>query len=67
MESYNYHLFAQYGISNHFIQDNHSYSVKADVIRGLHYQLEDKAQAKLVKVTSGKIMDVVLDIRHGLE
>jgi dTDP-4-dehydrorhamnose 3,5-epimerase len=65
MESYNAERFQEKGISNIFIQDNHSLSVEAGVLRGMHYQLNPKAQTKLVRVTSGAIYDVVLDIRSN--
>lgn len=65
MESYNEHLFKQQGIIYNFIQDNHSLSSEAGVIRGLHYQLYPKAQAKLVRVLSGAIYDVIVDIRKN--
>jgi dTDP-4-dehydrorhamnose 3,5-epimerase len=45
-----------------FVQDNHSYSVK-NVLRGLHYQINPKAQGKLIRVTQGEVFDVVVDIR----
>ena len=48
----------------HFVQDNHSES-KYGVLRGLHYQLEPKAQAKLVRCTKGKVFDVLVDIREA--
>lgn len=63
MESYNQTSFLEVGISNKFVQDNHSLSVEAGVLRGLHYQLNPEAQTKLVRVISGAIYDVVLDIR----
>ncbi|MUT67643.1 dTDP-4-dehydrorhamnose 3,5-epimerase [Paenibacillus sp. NEAU-GSW1] len=63
MESYNEIEATEKGIANRFIQDNHSYSAEAGVIRGLHYQLEPKAQTKLVRVTAGEIYDVVVDLR----
>lgn len=47
-----------------FVQDNHSYSHKG-VLRGLHYQVAPKAQAKLIRVTQGEIFDVAVDIREG--
>ena len=47
-----------------FVQDNESVSVRG-VVRGLHFQRDDAAQAKLVRVTSGAILDVVVDIRPG--
>jgi dTDP-4-dehydrorhamnose 3,5-epimerase len=65
MESYNEEAFNKAGIPHHFIQDNHSLSVEAGVIRGLHYQLDPKAQTKLVRVVSGAIYDVVVDIRKS--
>lgn len=65
MESYNKRLFEQIGIHMDFIQDNHSFSENAGVLRGLHYQLEPKAQTKLVRVCTGAIFDVIVDIRKG--
>lgn len=65
MESYNLSRFIENGIPNVFIQDNHSLSAEAGVLRGLHYQLSPKAQTKLLRVVSGAIYDVVLDIRKG--
>ncbi|MDQ8733039.1 dTDP-4-dehydrorhamnose 3,5-epimerase [Paenibacillus sp. LHD-38] len=65
MESYNEQVAHENGIPHAFIQDNHSLSVEAGVLRGLHYQLSPKAQTKLVRVTSGAIYDVVMDIRNG--
>ena len=47
----------------HFVQDNHSES-KLGVLRGLHYQLKPKAQAKLVRCTKGEVFDVLVDIRN---
>lgn len=65
MESYNTELFSQHGIDINFVQDNHSLSEKAGTLRGLHYQLNPKAQTKLVRVTKGAIYDVIVDIRKG--
>lgn len=64
MESYKKSLFAQNGISEEFIQDNHSKSTKG-VLRGLHYQLNPKAQGKLVRCVSGAVFDVAVDIRKN--
>lgn len=47
-----------------FVQDNQSYSTKG-VLRGLHFQKDEHAQAKLVRVLSGKVLDVAVDIRKG--
>ncbi|MEK4716770.1 dTDP-4-dehydrorhamnose 3,5-epimerase [Priestia sp. FSL W8-0524] len=64
-ESYNKELFEQNGIDMNFIQDNHSLSQQPGTLRGMHYQLNDKAQTKLVRVTRGAIYDVIVDIRKG--
>ena len=64
METYKKSDFAQMGIDVDFVQDNHSKSVKG-VLRGLHYQLEPKAQGKLVRCVRGRIFDVAVDIRRG--
>lgn len=63
-ESYNRKVFKDHGLPFEFIQDNQSRSVYG-VVRGLHYQLNPFAQAKLVRVLEGTIYDVVLDIRKG--
>lgn len=63
MESYNGQVMADHGINNVFFQDNHALSVEAGVLRGLHYQLNPKAQTKLIRVTAGAIYDVIVDIR----
>jgi len=65
MESYNEERFHQHGIRHKFVQDNHSLSAEVGVLRGLHYQLNPKAQTKLIRVTSGAIYDVIVDIRKG--
>jgi dTDP-4-dehydrorhamnose 3,5-epimerase len=63
MESYNRRVLAGLGITHDFVQDNHSRSSRG-VLRGLHYQL-GHAQAKLARVTRGRVFDVVVDIRRG--
>ena len=65
IESYNKILLIQEGIDIDFIQDNHSFSKDAGVLRGLHYQLNPKAQTKFVRVCTGAIFDVVVDIRKN--
>ncbi|ETA71970.1 MULTISPECIES: dTDP-4-dehydrorhamnose 3,5-epimerase [Mesorhizobium] len=65
METYNAERFSQAGIDLVFVQDNHSYSATAGVLRGLHYQLEPRAQDKLLRVIRGSILDVAVDIRRG--
>ncbi len=61
-ESYSEKKFAENGISVKFVQDNHSASSKG-VLRGLHFQTEPRAQAKLVRVIKGEIFDVAVDVR----
>jgi dTDP-4-dehydrorhamnose 3,5-epimerase len=63
-EFYKTDVFKQSGITHNFTQENVSYSKKG-VIRGLHFQLAPHAQAKLVSVLSGSVLDVVVDIRTG--
>jgi dTDP-4-dehydrorhamnose 3,5-epimerase len=53
------------GIRCRFVQDNHSYSVRAGTLRGLHFQLPPHAQAKLIMVLRGRILDVAVDLRRG--
>ena len=64
-ETYNAQRFNEAGIMNDFVQDNHSYSAKKGTLRGLHYQTPPHAQAKLVRVLRGAIVDVVVDVRKG--
>jgi dTDP-4-dehydrorhamnose 3,5-epimerase len=64
IESYKQSLFEKHGITNNFIQDNHSMSAKG-VLRGLHYQLNPQAQGKLVRCVNGAVFDVAVDIRRG--
>jgi len=63
MESFNRRVFAALGITDSFVQDNHSRSTQG-VLRGLHYQL-GRPQAKLVRATRGCVFDVVVDIRRN--
>lgn len=63
-ESYNEKEFVENGIDAKFIQDNQSKS-SYGVIRGLHCQLGDHSQAKLVRVLKGRVLDVAVDIRKG--
>lgn len=63
MESYNYRELKSLGIDIPFVQDNQSKSSKG-VIRGLHFQNAPHAQTKMVRVLSGTILDVVLDLRQ---
>lgn len=62
-ESYNQKIFEEItGIRTNFVQDNQSNSTRG-VLRGLHFQFGEKAQAKLVRVIKGKVLDIVVDIR----
>lgn len=63
-ESYNEESYRNAGIDLSFVQDNISKSKKG-TIRGLHYQIGNKAQGKLCKVIYGKVLDVAVDIRFG--
>ena len=58
-------VLAQHGIDIRFVQENHSYSAAKGVLRGLHFQAPPMAQAKLVRVAAGAILDVAVDIRVG--
>lgn len=64
-ETFNRRAYEEAGIVGEFVQDNHSLSRDAYVIRGLHFQTPPHAQDKLVRVTRGSVLDVVVDIRHG--
>lgn len=63
MESWHAGKFAELGLDLPFVQDNHSRS-RQGILRGLHYQVE-QAQGKLVRVTSGKVFDVAVDLRRS--
>lgn len=63
-ETYNAEALGAYGIDLVFVQDNHSHSEQAGVLRGLHYQLPPRAQDKLLRVVRGRIFDVAVDIRR---
>jgi dTDP-4-dehydrorhamnose 3,5-epimerase len=64
-EVYNRRAFADVGIELDFVQDNQSWSALAGTLRGMHFQKPPAAQAKLVRVLRGRILDVVVDCRHG--
>ena len=63
LETYRDDIFAQAGIMANFVQDNHSRSTRG-VLRGLHYQLV-QPQGKLVRVATGSVFDVAVDVRSG--
>lgn len=64
-ETWNERDFGRAGVTTRFVQDNQSLSRRAGTIRGLHFQAPPFAQAKLVRVLAGAILDVVVDIRAG--
>ncbi len=64
LEMWNRKAYSEIGLDFNFVQDNHSRSTK-HVLRGLHYQVNGKAQGKLVWVSSGVIFDVVVDLRES--
>lgn len=64
LESFQKERYANHGVNANFIQDNEAFS-KYGVIRGLHYQLAPYAQAKLVRVIKGAVLDVAVDLRKG--
>jgi dTDP-4-dehydrorhamnose 3,5-epimerase len=63
-ESYNQNIFSEEGVKIDFVQDNQARS-SFGVVRGLHFQKDPFAQTKLIRVLSGKIIDVAVDIRKG--
>ena len=65
MESWSKKKMEDAGIFVDFVQDNHSFSAQKGTLRGLHYQLNPMAQAKLLRVSRGAIFDVAVDIRRG--
>lgn len=64
-ESYSDRNFKAAGIDFDFIQDNHSLSTQAGVLRGLHFQRGKAAQTKLIRVATGAVLDVIVDLRKG--
>ena len=66
-EVYHAERYAEGGIDCGFVQDNHSLSAPKGVLRGLHFQTNPSPQAKLVRCTRGRILDIAVDIRYGSE
>lgn len=64
-ETYSRPVLAAAGIDLDFVQDNHAYSAAKGTVRGLHFQTPPFAQAKLIRVTRGAILDVAVDIRRN--
>lgn len=65
METYSTRVFAELGIDNVFVQDNQSFTASKGTLRGIHFQNAPMAQAKLVRVTRGAVLDVAVDLRKG--
>lgn len=65
METYNVQSFCDMGINTVFVQDNQSFTAKNGTLRGIHFQNNPMAQAKLVRVTRGAVLDVAVDLRKG--
>ena len=65
MESYSKRTMAEIGIDTVFVQDNHLLSAKKYTIRGIHFQNAPQAQAKLLRCTRGKILDIAVDLRKS--
>jgi dTDP-4-dehydrorhamnose 3,5-epimerase len=63
LESWHQERFTALGLPARFVQDNHSYSIKG-TLRGLHYQI-DQPQGKLVRVVTGQVFDVAVDLRRS--
>jgi len=65
LEAFREENFSRFGVDFHCVQANQSYSVQKGVLRGFHFQAPPKAQAKLVWVTRGEVLDVVIDLRKS--
>lgn len=65
-ESYRQEMLEKLGLHSEFVQDNQSFSIK-NVLRGIHFQAKPYEQAKLVRVVTGKVLDVAVDLRPDSE
>ena len=65
METWSTRNFEELGLKYDFVQDNQSFSSQKGILRGIHFQNAPMTQAKLVRVTRGAVMDVVVDLRKG--
>lgn len=63
LESWSERAFREAGLPNHFVQDNHSYSLQKGTLRGLHMQMQPWAQTKLAWCVRGAVLDVAVDLR----
>lgn len=64
-EVYTKRTYLEAGVDLDFVQDNHAFSADVGTVRGLHFQSAPFAQAKLMRVTRGRILDVAVDLRHA--
>ena len=64
-ETYHRARWAEQGVAEEFVQDNHSFSSEVGTLRGIHFQTPPHAQAKLVRCTRGRILDYAVDLRAG--
>ena len=65
METWSTREFETLGLNYSFVQDNQSYSARKGILRGIHFQNAPMAQAKLVRVIRGAVLDVAVDLRRG--
>ena len=65
METWSTRNFEEMGLHYDFVQDNQSFSSQKGILRGIHFQNDPMAQAKLVRVTKGAVLDVAVDLRKG--
>ena len=65
METWSTKNFEDIGLNYNFVQDNQSFTAQKGTLRGLHFQNDPMAQAKLVRVTKGSVLDVAVDLRKG--
>ena len=64
-ETYSRRVFHAHGLADDFVQTNHSWSKRAGTLRGIHFQTEPEAQAKLVRCTRGRVLDVAVDLSRS--
>lgn len=64
-ENYSARTMQELGLESDYLQDSHSFSLKKNTIRGIHFQNNPKAQVKIVRCTNGKILDCIIDLRKS--
>ena len=65
LETYRESELAAFGVNTAFVQDNESFTSQAGTLHGIHFQLDPWAQAKIVRVAHGAVMDIAVDLRRG--